>query len=107
MDHIGRVRIAASEVDDPEYTGTALETDFNDDEAQASDLSRILECRKLLLEAGCDPELPIYRNGLADGSRASAILNSGVLVSAASGLKSKHLTTRNCRKRFNYCWITL
>jgi hypothetical protein len=105
VDHIGRIRFAYPP--DDEYIGTALEMDANDDEEEASYLSRILECRKLLLDAGCDPELPCYRNGLAEGGPLFTILLYGVLVSAASGLKSKHLTVSNSRKRLDYCWITL
>ena len=72
-------------------TTTALTVDVSDDEAEASELSRILECRKLLLEAGCDPEFPIiHRDGTeAYGNDASDWLVMGVLVCVALGLKRK------------------
>ena len=41
----------------------ALGVDVNDDDAEEDQLESILLCRKYLLQAGCDPTLPVITYG--------------------------------------------
>lgn len=64
-----------------DYIGPALDACVNDDEAEDDELKSILICRKLLLEAGCDPTIPIVdEQGRHDGDVVGDTLWFGVPV---------------------------
>jgi hypothetical protein len=79
VDHVASYRGSAYiELD---YTGTALLSHVNDDEAEGDELKDILTCRKLLIEAGCDPTIPIFDNeGREEGTAFSSAFEFGVPV---------------------------
>ena len=58
---------------------SALEVDVNDHEA-GEELEPILACRKYLLEAGSDPNIPIIYNSQPSGSPFESSLDIAVPV---------------------------
>jgi hypothetical protein len=63
VDHVGLLpwRSLSGADDDPRlgtFTGTALETCVDDDGFDEDTFDQVLECRKLLLDHGCDPMTP-------------------------------------------------
>jgi hypothetical protein len=55
LQHGADVDHFAPNATDHMFAGTALDQALNHDEADQDQLQDLLECRRLLLEAGCDP----------------------------------------------------
>ncbi len=68
------------------YAGTALDQALNDDEIEEDQLQDLLQCRRLLLEAGCDPTIAIVNveNGSPVMSPAEETFFHGEVVSSIS-----------------------
>lgn len=63
-----------------DFSGSALVTMHNDDEAEDDVLGPILVCRELLLGAGCDPMIPIDDQGRIEQNIVTDVLQVGVPV---------------------------
>ncbi len=75
---------------------SAIEPQFYDEEA-GEYLKPILDCRKQLLEAGCDPTLPLVAAGQIHGTHFGYVLESAVPVRDSYILPSPFYARLPCR----------